>query len=145
MCTDESLVIETPAEYEVKTEQAVVEPKPEKVTVQMLLQDAGVVDLLDAKQTVDDLLAERVSREYDAMRANAAAIARATGQPIESVLENLAPKRVRKLTGVEAPKLERVKYRHPENSELTWSGRGKQPFWLRDALTQYDEQDLLAA
>ena len=145
MCTDESLVIETPAEYEVKTEQAVVEPKPEKVTVQMLLQDAGVVDLLDAKQTVEDLLAERVSREYDAMRANAAAIARATGQPIESVLENLAPKRVRKLTVVEAPKPERVKYRHPENSELTWSGRGKQPGWLKVAMTEYDEQDLLAA
>ncbi|PWR02915.1 transcriptional regulator [Meridianimarinicoccus roseus] len=27
-----------------------------------------------------------------------------------------------------------AKYRHPENSELTWSGRGRQPQWFKDAL-----------
>lgn len=25
-----------------------------------------------------------------------------------------------------------AKYRHPENSDLTWSGRGRRPSWLRD-------------
>ena len=27
-----------------------------------------------------------------------------------------------------------VKYRHPENSALTWTGRGLQPRWLKAAL-----------
>ncbi len=27
-----------------------------------------------------------------------------------------------------------VKYRHPENSEITWSGRGRQPGWFKDAI-----------
>ena len=27
-----------------------------------------------------------------------------------------------------------AKYRHPENAELTWSGRGKRPQWVTDAL-----------
>lgn len=26
------------------------------------------------------------------------------------------------------------KYRHPENPQLTWSGRGRQPQWFKDAL-----------
>ena len=26
------------------------------------------------------------------------------------------------------------KYRHAENPDLTWSGRGRRPLWLRDAL-----------
>jgi DNA-binding protein H-NS len=25
------------------------------------------------------------------------------------------------------------KYRHPENSEVTWSGRGRQPQWVKEA------------
>jgi DNA-binding protein H-NS len=27
-----------------------------------------------------------------------------------------------------------LKYRHPESPELTWSGRGRRPAWIRDAL-----------
>lgn len=27
-----------------------------------------------------------------------------------------------------------AKYRHPENAELTWSGRGKRPQWVTDTL-----------
>lgn len=26
------------------------------------------------------------------------------------------------------------KYRHPENAELTWTGRGRKPRWIEDAL-----------
>jgi DNA-binding protein H-NS len=29
-----------------------------------------------------------------------------------------------------------VKYRHPENPGLTWSGRGKRPQWVTDALAE---------
>ncbi len=28
------------------------------------------------------------------------------------------------------------KYRHPENPEWTWAGRGRQPRWIKDALEQ---------
>ena len=33
------------------------------------------------------------------------------------------------------------KYRHPENSELTWSGRGRQPEWMKDALENGQSKD----
>ena len=35
-----------------------------------------------------------------------------------------------------------AKYRHPENASLTWSGRGRQPGWIKEALangTSLDE------
>lgn len=27
-----------------------------------------------------------------------------------------------------------AKYRHPENSSVTWSGRGRQPAWYKEAI-----------
>ncbi|WP_424991320.1 H-NS family nucleoid-associated regulatory protein [Fluviibacterium sp. S390] len=35
-----------------------------------------------------------------------------------------------KKSGVSRP----AKYRHPENPDLTWSGRGRQPQWFKDAI-----------
>ena len=28
------------------------------------------------------------------------------------------------------------KYRHPENPQLTWTGRGRQPAWIKEAVEQ---------
>lgn len=33
------------------------------------------------------------------------------------------------------------KYRHPDNAELTWSGRGRKPKWLVEALENGAEPD----
>lgn len=151
MCTDEAVtfanvVDENRVATEATSLNEVVTSRP--ATLNALLKDESVAGLLGAKKIVERMLAERIQQEVDAMRVNAAAIAEATQQPIEQVVESLMPKAgrsARKLTVVEVPKPDRVKYRHPENSELTWSGRGKQPGWLRAALEQYDEQELLAA
>jgi len=36
------------------------------------------------------------------------------------------------------------KYRHPENPALTWSGRGKRPIWVNEALASGKTLDDLA-
>jgi DNA-binding protein H-NS len=36
------------------------------------------------------------------------------------------------------------KYRHPENPGLTWSGRGKRPIWVNEALASGKTLDDLA-
>lgn len=36
------------------------------------------------------------------------------------------------LTGGKTKKSNPPKYRHPENPEMTWSGRGRQPEWFKD-------------
>jgi DNA-binding protein H-NS len=38
-----------------------------------------------------------------------------------------------------------AKYRHPENPALTWSGRGKRPLWVNEALASGKTLDDLAA
>jgi DNA-binding protein H-NS len=44
------------------------------------------------------------------------------------------PKRARKTTKRKARTKVEPKYRHPENTQLTWSGRGKHPNWIKEAL-----------
>jgi DNA-binding protein H-NS len=46
-----------------------------------------------------------------------------------SLAELTGTKKPRKSSGRPA-----AKYRHPENSGITWSGRGPQPGWFKDAL-----------
>lgn len=39
-----------------------------------------------------------------------------------------------------------VKYRHPENPSLTWSGRGRKPVWFKEAVESgKTEEELLIA
>jgi DNA-binding protein H-NS len=38
-----------------------------------------------------------------------------------------------------------VKYRHPDDPSLTWTGRGKRPQWVTDALASGKTLDDLAA
>jgi DNA-binding protein H-NS len=44
-----------------------------------------------------------------------------------------------KTTGAHAP----AKFRHPENSALTWSGRGRKPRWFLEALSTGKTEDEL--
>lgn len=34
-----------------------------------------------------------------------------------------------------------AKYRHPENPSITWSGRGRQPTWLKEAVDAGKSKD----
>jgi len=48
------------------------------------------------------------------------------------------------LTGLSPKKAKTVsppKYRHPENPEMTWTGRGRQPDWMKDALENGQSKD----
>jgi DNA-binding protein H-NS len=38
-----------------------------------------------------------------------------------------------------------AKYRHPDNPDLTWSGRGKRPTWVNEALASGKTLEDLAA
>jgi DNA-binding protein H-NS len=46
-----------------------------------------------------------------------------------SLAELTGGKKMRKSSGPAG-----AKYRHPENAEVTWSGRGRQPGWFKDAV-----------
>jgi DNA-binding protein H-NS len=54
-------------------------------------------------------------------------------------LEAVAQKHGYKLADLAGGKKAKVaspaKYKHPEDSSLTWSGRGRQPNWIKDELS----------
>lgn len=55
-----------------------------------------------------------------------------------SLSDLIRGKKTRKSSGT-APK-----YRHPENPEVTWSGRGRKPGWFSAALTAGTKAEALA-
>lgn len=94
----------------------------------MTSTELSKLDLDELKQLHKDL--EKAIKNFEARRkqealAAAVAAARAMGFSLGE------------LTG-DAPKGKRFaiqpKYRHPENPELTWEGRGRQPAWIKDGL-----------
>lgn len=39
-------------------------------------------------------------------------------------------------TGPKTRKAAEAKYQHPENASVTWSGRGRRPQWIKDAIAK---------
>lgn len=67
----------------------------------------------DLGVSVEDLLQDKVSRKKKASRKTTAR---------------------KKKAGVRRPA--KIKYRNPQDSSQTWTGRGKRPIWLREKLEQ---------
>lgn len=83
-------------------------------------------------------LKNQIDSEMKAIEAKEKAIeevkklAAAKGVDLRDVFgEPAKPGRARKTRGV-VP----VKFRHPKDASLTWTGRGKQPNWIKDAMAK---------
>lgn len=68
-------------------------------------------------------------------RAKVDELARELGYSFEE-LAGAAPMRKRSPSS--------AKYRHPENPEITWSGRGRKPGWISEALAAGKSLDAFA-
>ena len=90
--------------------------KLDKMTLNELkdLQDKVAIAIFDYKK-----------RQEAEARAAAVAAARSFGFSLEEVLGEIKAKHASKV----APK-----YAHPENAELTWTGRGRKPKWIEAVL-----------
>ena len=78
------------------------------------------------KADIDKALADDHARQKkDALKA-AEAAARKHGH---SLAELMGPKTSGRKKSAAKPK-----YRHPENPTVTWSGRGRRPKWIKEAL-----------
>ena len=77
-------------------------------------------------------------KRKEALAAAEAAAKKAGFKLVELVGGSKAPKKSSKRPASPA------KYKHPENPELTWSGRGRQPVWYKEAIEAgTSEKDLL--
>ena len=71
-------------------------------------------------------------KQRKAAFAAAEAAARENGYSLAELTE-LSPKKAKTVLP--------PKYRHPENPEQTWTGRGRQPDWMKDALEKGKSKD----
>lgn len=89
------------------------------------------------KLSLDELKAhakdvQKVIVNFEAkQRSEALAAARAATKEFGFNLDELMTDTPKKSKAKNPPK-----YAHPENPELTWSGRGRQPGWIKEGLEQ---------
>ena len=89
------------------------------------LSSCSLDELLRLRQHVDGAIKEALAREVPASRDVAAMLA-----PFGLTLEDLGARRRSVMAGKKLP----PKYRDPANEANTWTGRGSQPRWFREAL-----------
>ena len=90
----------------------------------MNLENMNLKELKDLQEKVAIAIFEFNKRQKAEARAAAVAAARAYGFSLEEVLGEEKSKKKSKVA---------AKYAHPENPELTWTGRGRTPKWVSAA------------
>jgi DNA-binding protein H-NS len=90
------------------------------------LDDMSLTDLKRLLKDVEKAIAGFAERQKRAALAAAEAAVREMGFSLSELVGST--KAGRSKSGLPP------KYRHPENPSLTWSGRGRKPAWIHDAL-----------
>lgn len=91
----------------------------------MDLTTLSASDLRELQQKIVLELKKREHEEVAKAREQILAIAQNIGIPLKELLQSAARAKMPKVA---------TKYRHPANPALQWSGRGRQPAWIKDWL-----------
>lgn len=92
----------------------------------MELSTLSVSQLRELQQQIPAELKRREAQEKVNILNEVRAFAKARGYAIEDLLGKEAKVKAATGTGNKV----KVKYRHPENAELEWTGRGRKPKWV---------------
>lgn len=101
--------------------------------------DLSSLSLIELKQLAQDIPAEIKKREEQDKKIvldELKALAEARGFDLAHLLGKDSKTRVSKPVA--------VKYRHPDNADLTWTGRGRKPGWVEAWLGQGKQLEALA-
>ena len=90
----------------------------------MDLSNMSVGDLRNLQDQIKQEMKKREHQEVAKAREQILAIAQSVGVPLKDLIG----------TGVARRKPARVavRYRHPDNSAQQWTGRGRQPKWVKE-------------
>ena len=103
--------------------------------------DLSNLPLVELKQLAHDIPGEIKKREEQDKKKvldEVKALVEARGFSIDQLVGGAKEGKVR----VSKPVM--IKYRHPENSALTWTGRGRKPMWVESWLGQGKSLEELA-
>lgn len=99
--------------------------------------DLSTMTMLELRKLEDNVKQELNSREREDLnkaREQIMAIAQQAGIPLKQlILDGLQPR-----TGKVA-----VRYRHPDSATQQWTGRGRQPLWVKQWVESGKSIDLL--
>jgi DNA-binding protein H-NS len=91
------------------------------------IEKASYKELVEAREAIDEALAKRKDEERAEVKRKIAALA---GESGFEITELFGGKRGTKKAASGA------KYRNPKDASQTWTGRGRKPNWLVEALGQ---------
>lgn len=95
-------------------------------------------ELSDLQEQIKHEFKKRQKQEVVRAREQIIAIAQSVGVPLDELLGAVGSKAKTKNRKPVA-----VRYRHPDNSSLQWTGRGRQPPWIKDWLAGGKSLDTL--
>lgn len=91
----------------------------------MNLENLTIAQLRELQRNVEKQLKVRQQHDLDDARAKVLKIAQELGVPVkELIVEG------NKIKSKSQPVA--VKYRHPDDATLQWTGRGRQPKWVKE-------------
>ena len=102
----------------------------------MDLSTLTIAQLRDLQQQIPVELKRREAQDKANILNEVRAFAKARGFALEELVGKEA--KIKVSTGKV-----KVKYRHPENAVLEWTGRGRQPKWVAEWLANGGTMDLL--
>lgn len=91
----------------------------------MDLSNLSVGDLRNLQEQIKGELKKRETQEVAKAREQILAIAQSVGMPLKDLIGNGAK-------AAKQPGSVAVRYRHPDNSSQQWTGRGRQPKWVKE-------------
>lgn len=89
----------------------------------MDLSNMSIGELRSLQDRAAQEIKARQNQEVAKAREQILAIAQSVGVPLDDL--------VRSTKSVKVSKKAAVQYRHPENASLEWTGRGRQPNWVK--------------
>lgn len=90
----------------------------------MQLESMSLEELKQLRKDVEKAITTFEDRRLREAREKIEAVAREMGVTLSEIMD----------VSTKGKSVNPAKYRHPENPELTWTGRGRKPGWIVEAL-----------
>ena len=90
-------------------------------------------ELEKLKTDVERALERTIERDRKAAISAAQKVAKDHGFDLEEIAAGTAQSKPRKRKKKASGSIGKPMYRHPEKPEVTWTGKGRQPVWIKEA------------
>lgn len=105
----------------------------------MDLSELSLAELSALQEKIKQEVKQRQKQEVVRAREQILAIAQSVGMPLDELLGSASAK----AKPAKTRKPVAVRYRHPKDASLQWTGRGRQPQWVKDWLAGGNSMDSL--